>query len=125
MTENGNGRKAPPHHRMTFADVIRDYRDGLITVKGAIFYGLSSRQPQGSTVRMNPRETARQLGVGKSIIYKSISELKVLHRIDFETSGNLEVKVPVEENTGIPEYIFLDELSTKVESESRADAYVS
>ncbi len=38
-------RKTPPHHRITVKDVLRDYKRGMLTVRGALYYLVYSACP--------------------------------------------------------------------------------
>ncbi len=109
----------PPHHRLTLKDVIRDHQEGLLTAKGAIFYTVASSRKLGDEVRLNPAHFIQVTGMSKANFYKKLAELKLQRRIDFEIEGAVILKVPIEENTGTPEYIFLSELSQKRDSESQ------
>ena len=114
---NGNGR-AQPHHRLTLKDVVRDYKNKLLTVKGAIFYAVSSSRKQGEAVRLDPNKIAEQLEAHKATVYRAIAQLQVENRIEVETEGTLLIRIPVEKNTGTPNYIFLEELSHERDSQS-------
>lgn len=116
MTNRGN--KVAPHHRITLNDVLQDYEDGLLTIKGAIFYAVSSSRKLGEFVRLNPVRFGEQLGASRSSIYQSIAELKEHKRLDFEVDGSYLLKVPIVEDEGIPLYVFLRELSKKSDKKS-------
>jgi hypothetical protein len=103
-------RKTDPHHRMTIQDVVTDFREGLITVKGAIFYGVSASAQHGKPVRIQPNQLANTLGVARSTIYRKIAELKVQGRIEFETEGAIAITIPITPNQP-NDNIFLGKLS--------------
>jgi hypothetical protein len=100
--------KPDPHHRLTLRDVVRDYKDGLLTVKGAIFYGISATTKPGNKMHLTPKLVAEQLGVHLVTVYRKISQLATERRINFEATGNLITSIPIRD--GKPEYLFFDEL---------------
>lgn len=110
----GQTKKTLPHHRLTLKDVVRDYRDGLLTAKGAVFYATAASRKLGESLRVTPCKMAETIGITTRAFYKSLADLRIQKRIDFEVEGTMMLKVPISEKTGTPEYIFLEELGTNV-----------
>jgi hypothetical protein len=98
---------------MTLADVIRDYQGGLLTAKGFLFYAVSCQRRQGEAIEVNPDRLCGLVGLSKTSFYRAIAALKLQHRMDFEISGRMTLKIPIHPPSGEPEYIFLGELSQK------------
>ena len=119
MTESNGKTRHPGFHRLTLRDIARDRADGLLTAKGAIFYSVIAAQKPGTTIKFNPKDLAKQLLISKTAFYRAIAELKTDGRIDFEVEGRLIISIPIDENTGLPEYLAAEELSQKWDSDSQ------
>ena len=114
-----NGKECAPYHRLTLKQVRQDRLDGLLTAKGAIFYTVIASQKAGTPMKVNPQKLAAQLSISRASFYNAISRLKVEGRLDFEADGDLILRIPVDQNTGQPEYILSEELSRIPDSQSR------
>ena len=113
-----NGKECAPYHRLTLKQVRQDRLDGLLTAKGAIFYTVIASQKAGTPMKVNPQKLAAQLSISRTSFYNAIARLKVEGRLDFEADGDLILRIPVDQNTGQPEYILSEELSTIPDSQS-------
>ncbi len=105
--------KTEPHHRLTLKDVIRDYQNGLLTAKGAIFYIVAASRKLGEAVRVSVAGICKKLEISKATYYRVIGELTTEKRIDFDTCDEMLLTVPTSNEEGIPDYVFLNELSHK------------
>ena len=117
--QKSNG-KAPPHHRLTFDDVMRDFRDGLLTPSGALFYAVSATRKQGETLRINPSALAKTLGIKRTAYYRALSALTIQKRLEFEAI-EMVVRIPIDDD-GTPVYL-LDSESAKRDSEPLEPAF--
>ena len=112
IMQKGNPK---PHHRLTFDDVTRDFRDGLLTPRGALFYAISATRKQGEVIRLNPEALAKRIGIKRTAYYDALAALTVRKRLQFEAT-EMVVSVPVDDD-GTPIY-FLDSQSAKPDSQS-------
>ena len=110
--------KTQPHHRLTVKDVIRDYKAGLLTTRGAIFYLVASARKLGKVVRLSISWVCDQLGINKASYYRAIGKLSEQHRLEISAPDEMELNVPMSNSEGVPEYVFLEELSQICDSDS-------
>lgn len=91
------GRPQPqPHHRLTTEDVARDYKDGLITATGYLYYLIKSSRRDGWRYRIdNVREFCRQHGLSKSAFYRAIKQLES-RGLQWEALGRIDLWIGAE-----------------------------
>jgi hypothetical protein len=120
VTKISNSIMAQPkenqHYRLSLNKAIQDYKDGIITATGLVFYTVGIYRKPGHKLRVQDiEEFCREIGVSRAAFYKAISKLKVKGRLNWEAIGGVDLWIPesnvVEIQTG-------EEVSTDVESES-------
>ena len=114
-----SSQKTTPHHRLTFKDVLRDYEAGLITTTGAIFYIVSSSRKPGYPVRVSVQWICKTLDICRASYYRAIGKLSDQSRLQINAPDEMELTIPVSTNTGVPDYIVLEELSQKCDTLSQ------
>ncbi|MBL1177839.1 hypothetical protein [Pantanalinema sp. GBBB05] len=122
---DSNKKRTPRHHRLTLETIVQDYREGLITPKGAVFYTISASAPPGYPITLSPQHLCKLFPISKSSYYNAIAALKLGKRLEFVADGTMQLWVPVSNDEGIPDYIFFadkvhdgGQLSTMVDSDS-------
>lgn len=81
-------------HRMTLAEIYRDYHDGLLTVKGALYYAISATCPPGKPVNFNVSDFLVQMGIHRGSYARSVAELVKEGRLDFPPNSVQSLRIP-------------------------------
>ncbi|KAM3092669.1 hypothetical protein ACKFKG_21905 [Phormidesmis sp. 146-35] len=111
MNTSVKPRKTEPHHRLTVKDVIRDYKAGLLTTRGAIFYLVAAARKIGEIVKVSVSWICKQLGINPSTYYRAIGALSEQSRLKINAPDEMEMSIPISTTEGVPDYIFLEKLS--------------
>ncbi|MBD1857969.1 hypothetical protein Q2T42_21885 [Leptolyngbya boryana CZ1] len=104
-------KKSAPHHRISVKDVIRDYQAGLLTPAGAIFYLIAASRRIGQSIRVSISQICRQLDLSRATYYRAIGTLAEQGRLRISAPDEMELSIPISTTEGVPDYIFLEELS--------------
>ncbi len=83
-------------YKMTLADAINDYKQGLISATTLLYYYCKITIKPGWKQTLHQQEISKKLGISKPAFYKSIARLKEKNLIDFETPNGVVVSIPGE-----------------------------
>ncbi len=104
------------HYRLSLSKAIQDYKDGIITATGLVYYTVGIYRAPGQKLRVKHIETfCAELNIGVSTFYKAISKLKVKGRLNWEAIAGLELWIP---ESNVVEIQSGSELSPNVETDS-------
>ena len=81
-------------YKMTLADAINDYKQGLISATALMYYYCKITIKPGWKQTLHQQEISKKLGISKAAFYKSIARLKEKDLIDFETPNGVVVSIP-------------------------------
>jgi len=79
------------HYRMTQADAIAQYKDGLISSTALIYYYLKIKLAPDWKMTLHQRSVCKELGISKAAFYKGIQRLKDKGLIDWEAPNGVVV----------------------------------
>jgi hypothetical protein len=106
--------KTPPQHRIQLEDVYQDYQDGLLTAKGAVFYGVAASKRFGLPVQFNVSEFLKQTGMHKGSYARAVAQLVVEGRLDYPPNATQTLRVPIDAATKQPIYYSLSETRSQI-----------
>ncbi|BAZ83811.1 hypothetical protein PN497_11880 [Sphaerospermopsis kisseleviana CS-549] len=76
--------KPNQHYRLSLAKAIQDYKDGIITATGLVYYAVGIFRAPGQKLRIKDVEVfCEKICISVSTFYKAISKLKEQGRIDW------------------------------------------
>lgn len=87
------------HYRMTQADAIAQYKDGLISSMALIYYYLKIKLAPDWKMTLHQRSVCKELGISKAAFYKGIQRLKDKGLIDWEAPNGVVVSFVQSEDT--------------------------
>jgi len=87
------------HYRMTQADAIAQYKDGLISATALIYYYLKIKLAPDWKMTLHQRSVCKELGISKAAFYKGIQRLKDKGLIDWEAPNGVVVSFVQSEDT--------------------------
>ncbi len=87
------------HYRMTQADAIAQYKDGLISSTALIYYYLKIKLAPDWKMTLHQRSVCKELGISKAAFYKGIQRLKDKGLIDWEAPNGVVVSFVQSEDT--------------------------
>jgi len=87
------------HYRMTQADAIAQYQDGLISATALIYYYLKIKLAPDWKMTLHQRSVCKELGISKAAFYKGIQRLKDKGLIDWEAPNGVVVSFVQSEET--------------------------
>lgn len=104
--------------RLTYADVIQDFKEKRITVKGLLYYIVKTTRKDGHKFRIKDvSEFCEQLGISRAAYYKALKSDPLLR---FDAIGEMDLWI--ESTNAIPLHddvsTFVDSVSTKVDTNS-------
>ncbi len=99
MTQLG---KVAPHYRMYVEDVYRDYADGLLTVKGAVFCAIAATCKFGEPCHFNVSVFLERTGIHPRSYARAVASLIEAKRLDFPPNAIQTLRVPVAKDTREP-----------------------
>ncbi|WP_196511573.1 hypothetical protein [Nostoc sp. NZL] len=111
------------HYRLSLGKAIQDYKDGIITATGLVYYTVGIYRAPGQKLRVKHIEAfCAELSIGVSTFYKAISKLKLKGRLNWEAIAGLDLWIPesnvVEIQSGIEVSPNVESNSLNVESDS-------
>jgi hypothetical protein len=87
--------KPNQHYRLSLAKAIQDYKDGIITATGLVYYAVGIFRAPGQKFRVKDIEAfCKDLCIGISTFYKAISKLKLQGRLNWETVAGIDLWIP-------------------------------
>ncbi len=86
-----NTSKNQQHYRITLAEALANYKEGLITANGLLYFYLKIRLAPGWKCTLNQREISSRLGISRAAFYKAIAKLSEKGLIQFETPNGVTV----------------------------------
>ena len=106
--------KYPPHYRMFIEDVYRDYADGLLTVKGAVFCIVAATYKFGDPVHLNVSLFLERTGIHPRSYARAVQALIEEKRLDFPPNAVQSLRVPTIKGTQQPIYYSLSTNSGQI-----------
>ena len=104
------------HYRLSLDKAIADYKDGIITATGLVYYTVGIYRAPGQNFRIKDVEAfCQELGLGLSTFYKAVSRLQLKGRMNMKAISGLELCIPA---SNVVEIQSGQEVSTIVESDS-------
>ena len=94
--------KTPPQYRMTIEDVYRDFRDGLLTVKGAVYCAIAATCKFGDPVQFNVSYFLERTGIHPRSYSRAVATWIEEKRLDFPPNAIQTLRVPVLSGTREP-----------------------
>src|SRR4028119_1556935 len=87
--------KETQHYRLSLEKAKQDYRDGIITATGLVYYTVGIYRKQGQKLRVKDIDGfCEQIGINRSAFYKAISKLKTKGRLNWEAIGGVDLWIP-------------------------------
>ncbi len=78
-------------YKLTLSEAITQYKLGLLTAPGLLYYYLKIRLAPGWKMTLHQREISSKLGISKAAYYKAYAKLQQLGLIEFEAPNGLTV----------------------------------
>jgi len=94
--------KNPPQYRLAVADIYRDYADGHLTVKGAVFGIVAATCRFGDPVNLNVSEFLERTGIHPGSYARAVKTLIDEGRLDYPPNAVQTLRVPVIPGTRTP-----------------------
>lgn len=80
------------HYRLSLEKAKQDYRDGILTATGLVYYAIGIYRAPGQKLRVSDvEEFCDRLNINRATFYRAISKLKSRDRIDWEAIGGVDV----------------------------------
>ncbi|MBD2006476.1 MULTISPECIES: hypothetical protein [Cyanophyceae] len=113
--------KETQHYRLSLEKAKQDYRDGIITATGLVYYTVGIYRKPGQKLRVCDIDVfCKEMGISRAAFYKAISKLKVKGRLNWEAVAGLDLWIPasnvVEIQSGQEVSTNVETLSTNVET---------
>ncbi len=106
--------KERQHYRLSLEKAKKDYRDGIITVTGLVYYTVGIYRKPGQKLKVSDIHVfCKEIGISRAAFYKAISKLKVKGRLSYEAVAGIDLWIPI---SNVAETQSGQELSTNVES---------
>jgi hypothetical protein len=83
------------HYRVTLEAAKRQYKAGLLTATGLIYYAIAIQRSPGWKIKLDAQTVERELGIKKTAFYSAISKLKEEGFIDWEARRGINAWIPV------------------------------
>ena len=84
------------HYRVTLDQAKQDYKDGLLTATGLVYYAIAILRPIGQKLRINKANNfAERLGIDKATFYRALSKLKLKNLLEWEPTEGVILWVPL------------------------------
>jgi len=124
-TSNSQTGQESPHYkqssfyRMTYADVIQDFKEKRITIKGLLYYILKTTRKDGNKLRVKDIKTfCKELDISRTAYYKA---LKSDPSIRFDIVGSMDLWIEDSKVTPISYNVStkVDTVSQKVDTASQ------
>lgn len=112
--------KTTAHHRLTRSQVITDYKAGLLTPSGAIYYLIRSAYKLGAAIRFSRSNICAQLEISQATFYRAIAQLEFANLVKFESGDEMTAIAQASNSPDHGAYSFLSELSQICESDSQS-----
>jgi hypothetical protein len=103
---------------MGIDDVYRDFSDGLLTVKGAVFCAIAATCKFGDPVNFNVSEFLARTGIHPRSYSRAVASLIEQQRLDFPPNAVQTLRIPVVHGTRRPVYYSLSANSGQICPES-------
>ncbi|MEI3650441.1 MAG: hypothetical protein V6D39_10695 [Dolichospermum lemmermannii FEM_B0920] len=88
--------KPNQHYRLSLDKAIQDYKDGIITATGLVYYAVGIFRAPGQKFRVRDIDNfCTELGINRATFYRAISKLKTKCRLDWEAIAGLDLWIPV------------------------------
>lgn len=105
------------HYRLSLEKAKQDYRDGILTATGLVYYAIGIYRAPGQKLRVaDIDEFCAHLGINRATFYRAISKLKTKNRIDWEGVGGVDVWIV---NPSVTQLHAGQEVSQLCESQSQ------
>ncbi|MBD2075506.1 hypothetical protein H6F86_16705 [Phormidium sp. FACHB-592] len=96
--QSSQNKKTLPHYRMTFQQALEDFRDGLITPRGILYYSVATTRKKGFKRRIpDIQEFCALVGISVATYYRALGYLKGKNRLDMDSVGGMQLWIPTEE----------------------------
>ncbi|MBD2060775.1 hypothetical protein NDI37_22025, partial [Funiculus sociatus GB2-A5] len=83
------------HYRLSLEKVKQDYKDGIITATGLVYYTVGIFRKPGQKLRVKDIDSfSAEIGINRATFYKALSKLKVKGRLDWEAIAGLDLWIP-------------------------------
>ena len=83
------------HYRLSLEKAKQDYKDGIITATGLVYYTVGIYRAPGHKLRVKDIDQfCQQIGINRSAFYKAISKLKTKGRLNWEAIGGVDLWIP-------------------------------
>ncbi|MBD2629576.1 hypothetical protein [Trichormus variabilis] len=88
--------KPNQHYRLSLDKAIQDYKDGIITATGLVYYAVGIFRAPGQKFRVRDIDNfCTELGINRATFYRAISKLKTKSRLDWEAIAGLDLWIPI------------------------------
>jgi hypothetical protein len=106
--------KPNQHYRLSLEKAKQDYKDGIITATGLVYYTVGIYRVPGQKFRVKDIDQfCEDIGISRAAFYIAISKLKLKGRLNWESVSGMDLWIPT---SNVVEMQSGQELSTNVES---------
>ncbi|MGB7275928.1 MAG: hypothetical protein WBC69_21750 [Geitlerinemataceae cyanobacterium] len=83
------------HYRLSLEKAKRDYKDGILTASGLVYYTIGIYRAPGQKLRVKDIDDfCGHIGINRATFYRAISKLKAKGRLEWEAIGGIDVWIP-------------------------------
>jgi DNA-binding phage protein len=87
--------KPNQHYRLSLEKAKQDYKDGIITATGLVYYTVGIYRAPGQKLRVKDIDQfCNEIGINRSAFYKAISKLKTKGRLNWEAIAGVDLWIP-------------------------------
>ena len=87
------------HYRLSIQRAVQDYKDGIITATGLVYYTVGIYRAPGQKLRVKDIDAfCKELEINRATFYRAISKLKAKNRLEWEANAGVDLWIPLEPN---------------------------
>jgi hypothetical protein len=87
------------HYRLSIQKAVQDYKDGIITATGLVYYTVGIYRAPGQKLRVKDIDAfCKELEINRATFYRAISKLKAKNRLEWEAIAGVDLWIPLEPN---------------------------